>query len=304
MNELNFSLAISLISNDSCERKLFLYIKSCERKIFPSNEENKYMITGKVLHSMFQLAIKEYFAIIEYYHFREKKSISESLEKVFSLIFNSWRKKLLKKVRLDLLSKGDFTEIIDQIQNQIPFLAELCATLIIKENNLLKIAAIDDEFNVSYEIIPGVLLTGKVDLVAYDYRRKSIKFIELKTGKPRSNPDRRQLQLYGEIFKKNYPSMNKIELELWNSKSGEKSKGFSKITKLRKYKGSKLDNFQNLLLRALRCTKAYQLPSEINFPGSDKICKYCTYCESVHELFPESKKKEKPKQTKGLFKFI
>ena len=78
-------------------------------------------------------------------------------------------------------------------------------------------------------------MTGKVDLVCYNANEKKVKFIELKTGKPNPTAHNGQLRLYGEIFKKSYPDLKNLELELWNSKSGIKSKGFAKIKKLNKY---------------------------------------------------------------------
>lgn len=178
-------------------------------------------------------------------------------------------------------------------------------SIIYLKNNSLHTDVVDDEFDVSYEISNGIILTGKVDLVCYNYSKKEVKFIELKTGKPYSTEHNRQLRLYGEIFNKNYSNSGLIlNLELWNSKSGDPKDGFSKIKPLQKYEKKEIDVLNTKLQKYLKCDSENQLPSKLNFIGSEKICNNCSFCTNVVQLFPDlvSKKTSYPK--KGLDRYF
>lgn len=282
---MHLTLGISSISESTCDRKLFVYIISRLKKKFLQEDitPNIYMRVGKIIHTMLQITLKRLFPYIEYYYYRLNKSLEESIILTLKSTLEYWKFLLKKQIQLAILDISDYVEVIDNVNIQIPILCEQARTLIKIHGNILKNTVIDDEFNVSFEIIPGVLLTGKIDLVCFNEKEKSFTFIELKTGKPNPTQHNRQLRLYKEIF--DTKQTKDINLELWNTKPGSTKKGFQKIKKLRKYKDLELKKLKLKIKNAIECKSEFDLPPPIYFPGSEKICMYCEYCDHIKVIF-------------------
>lgn len=297
---MHFTLGISSISEVTCDRKLYIYIISRLMKRFLQEEApNIYMRIGKIIHTILQITFKRLFPYIEYYYYRLNKSLEESISLAFNFVLDYWIFLLKKQIKTDILEKSEYVDVMDNINLQLPILVEQAKSLIYITNNNLKNSVIDDEFNVSYEILSGILLTGKIDLVCFNQKDNKFLFIELKTGKPSPTKHNRQLRLYKEIFDKKQEK--NINLELWNTKPGSLQRGFQKIKQLRKYKDSELSKLEFKIDKATNCKNIEDLPSTIDFPGSEKICMFCEYCDHLKVIFKTESKK---KLSGGIFDFL
>ncbi len=296
---MHFTLGISNISEATCDRKLIIYIISRLKKEFIPEEENPnvYMRIGKILHTILQITFKRIFSHIEFYYYRLNKSLEESIRLAFGFVLDYWKYLLKIYLKSNILEKSEYAELIDNINMQLPILVEHAKSLIYVRNNFLENSVIDDEFNVTYQIIPGVLLTGKIDLVCFNQKDYNFYFIELKTGKPSPTKHNRQLRLYKEIF--NEKQAKDINLELWNTKPGSPQRGFQKIKRLRKYKDSELSKIKSKIIEAINCKNIEDLPSIIDFPSSEKICMFCEYCNHLKVIF----KADSKKKNRSIFDF-
>ncbi len=281
---MHFTLGISSISENTCERKLYIYIISRLMKRFLQEEApNIYMRIGKIIHTLLPITFKKLFPYIEYYYYRLKKSLEESIGLAFKFVLDYWIFLLKTQINFNILEKSEYAEVMDNINVQLPILIEHAKSLIDVNNDNLINSVIDDEFNVSYEILPGVLLTGKIDLVCFSQEINEFLFIELKTGRPSPTKHNRQLRLYKELFDEKQEK--DINLELWNTKPGSPQSGFQKIKKLRKYKDSELNKLKIKIRKAIKCKNVEDLPPTIYFPGSERICFFCDYCDHSKVIF-------------------
>ena len=111
------------------------------------------MIIGTVLHTILQITLNFQFKAIEYFYFREKKPLIDSIISVFNLIFSQWKTKLINKSKKGIISKDDLSEILDEIENQIPILADHCLSLIQIKQDSLYLDVVDDEFDVFLKLL-------------------------------------------------------------------------------------------------------------------------------------------------------
>lgn len=220
-------------------------------------------------------------------------TIQESIEATLNYCLEYWDYLLQERVKSRLLEPGEYSEILTEVRSQITILAEHCETLINQSGGEIGCIVIDDEFQISYEILPGILIVGKIDLVCFKKFERELKFIEYKTGKPKPTQDNRQIRLYNEIFNKK--QNRDVTLEVWNSKLGMKSKGFAKIKTLKRYKDPELGKLREIIKRVLRCKTMDDLPNKIHFSGSERICEYCDYCDLLNQLLKTIKVKRAEK---------
>lgn len=290
-----YTLGISSISDISCKRKRALYILSRKKKMFFSDVYNIYGYIGNILHFTIQQVLKNKISQIEYFFFRENLDIEESIDRVLRKALNYSYFIVNHKVKCGFLTNSDLNEIKSRISNQIESISsELPKLLIIDSiNKKIKTKVIDDEFTVIYEIVDGVLLTGKIDLLCYDEVENHLEFYEIKTGKLSSRTDaNRQLKLYREIYLASKIRRNdhKIRLQLWSTNPGEKEYQ-GKIKNLRFDKRSELDKVKKAIVEYQKIQTRENLPPKIYInENTQKICDNCIFCMNEKEILLEIKK--------------
>ena len=80
--------------------------------------------------------------------------------------FKYWKSILTHQQIIEIIEKDDYNKIINEVKQQLPILLKHIKTIIYdsSKNRLVK-SVVDDEFQVSYEIMPEIIDTGKIELV-------------------------------------------------------------------------------------------------------------------------------------------
>ena len=278
-----YTIGISAISDTSCRRKRYLYILARKNKIFLSSDSIIQAEIGKIIHLIVQYLLKNAISYIEYYYFRNNLTIEKSIEKTLRKLVEYPYFLMVQKQKKEYITKTDFSILKNEIIKQIPTIAKEAPSLLVIDDNNRKIHSkiIDDEFTVSYQIFNNILMTGKIDLVGYDQKKKNLFFIEIKTGKIHNyiTDARRQLKLYKEIYLKSkldIPIKN-IELYLWSTKPGDKEKKYGVISTWRITQLSEIKKTKEAIRAANKIEEESELPNKKNSHFA-RICDYCEYC--------------------------
>lgn len=287
-----FRLGISSLSDISCKRKRSCYVLSRKKGIDINEFDNREMFNtfaqlGKTIHLIIQLTLKNYSNYIEYLYFRKKFPLKQAIEKTAEKLFKYFSFLLEKRLELDDISETNYIEILNEFRNQNKcFSSKLDKFLILNDKKQkIETKIIDNEFGVSYEILPGILLTGKIDLVSFDKQEIKLEIIEIKTGKTTRIADhRRQLKLYKEIFEKNQ-DVN-INIWLWNTKIGAKENHYCSISPVKTTRRSELDKIKEFIRTTLTIKNQNDLDPELNRYFAGEKCAYCLYCKNLNKILP------------------
>lgn len=288
-----FRLGISSLSDIKCKRKRSCYVLSRRKGIDINELDNKERFStfaelGKIVHLIIQLILKNYTQDIEYLYFRKKNSLKQAIEKTAEKIFKYFIFILEKRLDLgDIISETNYIDILNEFKNQNKcFSSQLSKFLILNDKEKkIETIVIDDEFDVSYEILPGILLAGKIDLVSFNRQELKLEFIEIKTGKTSRIADhRRQLKLYKEIFEKNQNV--EVRIWLWNTKLGAKENHYCTLSPVKTTKISELNKIKKYLRTTININNQNDLDPELNKLYAGEICKYCIYCKKLNTILP------------------
>lgn len=287
-----FRLGISSLSDISCKRKRSCYVLSRKKGIdideFDNSERfNTFGQLGKIIHLIIQLTLKTYSNYIEYLYYRKKFPLEQAIEKAAEKIFNYFSFLLEKRLELEDISETNYIDILNEFRNQNKcFSSKLNKFLILNDKNQkIETKIIDNEFDVSYEILPGILITGKIDLVSFDKQEIKLEIVEIKTGKTTRIADhRRQLKLYKEIFEKNQ-DVN-LNIWLWNTKLGAKENHYNTISPVKTTKRSELDKIKEFIRATLKIKNQNDLDPELNKHFAGEKCEYCLYCKNLNKILP------------------
>ncbi len=263
-------LGVTSVTEFNCERRTILQILFAEQDIKPPFTPNKYLYAGNFLHLILQRTFLKNFSNIEFFYYRKRKSIYESILLTMELELENLKKIWMSNFGPWKNYRYDFSSSFDIITAQIQNLAKLAQSLIIlnDENKIISLV-INDEFTLIHRINGNFQIKGKVDLVAFS-QNGGLRIIEYKTGKPKQE-DEYQLKLYGDILEKSFPNQ-KISLEIWYSKPQ-----YNEI-KIISHQSNidLLDKISSSYSKARTISNIDELPTQ-NF--TSVTCQYCKLCE-------------------------
>lgn len=277
-------LSISKVADDDkCPRKPHIHILMCLKSLEEEFIEDKYTITGKILHEILQSVFTFDFPLVQFYYYKFRLSSAQALLKTMNLIGQRWLR-LLKEPNQKYPWYEDFEMqgyIKESLDTEIPILANLGSTLV---NNRLISHIIGTEFDVDFPIKQGYFIVGKIDLLAWNSDRTGIRIIELKTGQKKTSPDASQVLTYAEIIRKERPDL-KIFPEIWYTKNNKKCE-------IKQLKLSEVDKEIPRIEEAILL--AEKAKSEEEIPPMSSYCVKCNLCIKYMDLiFKEQNSHEK-----------
>lgn len=265
-----------------CPRRILKTIIGLGKGIEFELKENYFLLAGNILHSILQDSFKFNFGKIEYYYCNKGLNLEDALYTVFSQAYERWR--MLFNIQFPSALWVEYPDSIAKVDEycgkQLNSLAKASETLITVENGKLQSLLLGEEFQVSYKLRSGVIITGRIDLFVRTKKPKRYRIIELKTGGRPRESDKTQIKLYGEIFSKSYPNYE-FELELWYT---QKKRAIIRKIDLDENQ-SNLSVIEDLITQSMTIKSIADLP-----PSGDPFgwCRYphtCSICEKEWEIF-------------------
>ncbi len=274
-----YTLGVSSISERKCKRKRAIYIITRKNRVFFESSQNSYTILGTIIHNLIQSVLEEKIDYLEYFHFRQRSDLKKSITMVLEDTFQFFNFLLNQKKKYQLILKSDYNEVESQVKEQINIISEEMSKFLNIDETKKSITSklLDDEFNVTYQILPQILLTGKIDLVGLNKTKKNVELTEIKTGNiPQVAGPRAQLKIYSEIFKKSKTTsiVRETKLFLWSTKKGNKDYS-GKISDVSETQASELEKVKKEIIEFQDIKKGSFLPKSLNRAFTET----CNYCE-------------------------
>ena len=225
MKNLNIHLGVKKLADVRCDKRNVVEIL---KKYYNFDEtiekDKKALILGALLHSIVQITFKSRINEIEYHFFvkyNKEKPLNEVIYEVLKNTLKTYQEIAEFKFNNNdnEFSEEIFDSTIISSRTYLRKFANLSLEYIICEENSIKSNYIEDELTINWLIDEDFQIKGKVDLICK--KDDVIHLIEIKSGKI-YDKDKFQLQLYGEVLKKQYPN-SKFKLFLWTPKNSTKA---------------------------------------------------------------------------------
>jgi len=271
----------SQISHFECKKKLAVYILGLAKGIKFQVNESKHMLAGNIIHSILQDTFRFNFSTVEYHYNSVGLSVKDALKETFSSEYNKWKKLMDIPIQTSIWANmpSSVSEIDEKISKQLNNLAEMAISLVEERDSEIFSKVIGEEFRISHKLNRESFLVGKIDLLVRTDEPKNFRLIELKTSKKRYQYEKDQLRIYGEVFKKAYPTYE-INLELWHPHFVKKRIEYIKLEQ-EKYMVNKINDFIEVVLSI---SKESDLPDD--YDNSFYCNNFCGYCrEYIPDIF-------------------
>ncbi len=286
----NVKIGVTEVNDFKCKRKipLLFWAKKKGIELIKPSRWRYSMIMGRLIHILIQDTFKRSLDKILFYLVRKKLSIKDAVYEVLKEKFYEISS-LLQELELKyeytdtLLETYTAQEIIELVEPQLENLAEIAQKLIkLDDKGKYYSTLIDNELTIKKRLERNIYLHGKIDMISYD--NSSITLIELKTGKNEYESHSNQLEIYGELSRKNIPENIELNLELWYSNPECPRKNPIKSIKLTRDKKLNLLKKQILISKNLNKSSINQIEQNIDYMG----CKFCgQICNRLDEILNE-----------------
>lgn len=275
---MNLHIGVKILADGRCDKKnvieiLKKYFNIKER----ADKDKKALILGNIVHKVAQIALKSRINELEYLYF-EKYKKSKGLSDILYEVLKNTLKRFVdiseyKFQYNDVEFSDDFFQTsIRSSYSYLRNIAKLASKYINIEEDFIQSDIIEDELTINWQLNTNFQLKGKIDLICKLY--DEIHLIEIKTGEIYEQ-DKYQLQLYGEILKKQY-SNTKFKLFLWYPKRRDYE---LEVMPNDDKKGIDLIEAQKVLTQEV-------IEKKKNFSEIRKVSKYlcdqiyCNYCDN------------------------
>ncbi|MHA1271753.1 MAG: PD-(D/E)XK nuclease family protein [Candidatus Helarchaeota archaeon] len=274
-------LNISDITNIDCPRKNYIEMLINIKGIKKNEPLNKWTLTGIITHSILENTLLNDFDLIEYFYFKKKFSLTDSIKEAMNTNKNYWFSFINEENEQYPWNRYlDFRNyVLEHVEDAITILAKLAQSLIIEKEHSLINKLIGREFQINYQINPFLIVIGRIDLLAWEKPNK-LRIIEFKSGTKRRS-DSSQIYTYYQIISKNLPEIE-FTPEIWYIKNNKRA--LPKILKIppdRDY----LKLIQNTFKKVLRIKNEKDLPQmHNNTYYCNNICGLCNdYLDSIFQ---------------------